>query len=566
MKGFRLTLGTALFIAFLVLFAGCDNPLAEDDGEQEQQETVPVADGDTVDIGEAGSVTIATPVELDVSVLEDSQGYPDDAKTPLLQISGSLPEGESATLSFTLAGGASSRDEIVRATTVDEEARWQEMGTTTLAEDGETLSLEVADIDGVWGVVTAPPAPEVTLSTQEGTEGRPTWSWSSAEADEPLETVRHRIGEDSPWSVVASPADKSSYTPSEPLVLGEHTLTVQAGTGTGVWSNNAEATYERLYQATSFFPDSAGFGVEYSVKDTYDYGSGNVANNGDPFDVWAVTQTDMEPDTPFAGIVTIIPETDIGNRGPQSALVFTTGYPTGDQDFGDLVGYIGGVPERHSANLYRHMVSLPEDISDGQTGTDNVGVEFSYSYNGEHTVGDRTFSDTIRISVTIDTEAATELDKGAGDTPRGFADMYEGTGEVILAPGIGVIEIGFDRAHSADTSLSFIYKSHNESMTHHSVSGTADGAGSGAFVGFDLIVGEFTPQGESTAYQDPTPPVTTDGSGNFSIQVYGPQIQLYAGVDENNDGLMDDPQSASYYAEGYVQDTSTAGGVTLSQP
>ncbi len=102
-----------------------------------------------------------------------------------------------------------------------------------------TFSVQASDAAGNWSgsgsYVTSvkPPAPMVNglAVTNSAT---PTWTWSvSADVQETAYQLDAVTGQ---WTTV--PAAVTSFTPSEPLTVGTHTLFVRAG-GAGFWSETA---------------------------------------------------------------------------------------------------------------------------------------------------------------------------------------------------------------------------------------------------------------------------------------------------------------------------------------
>ncbi len=568
-------MNTRLFISFgllivagLLVLTGCPNPAGgdpdqtnapeEDVDDDTADDTTDGSDDSTddgseeedvdddpgeVDLGGDTGASVDAPVDVEASVVSDTSGYPSDAKTPLLELSGDLGSGETATISFTVSDGLTDRDVIVRATG---SGTWERVGTTELSSDGTTVSITVSDLNGVWAVVTVPAAPTVT-SGADGSTRRPSWSW---EVDSSTGAVRYQLnGTSDSWVEVSDPST-TSFTPTQDLPLGEHTLYVQAGTGTGLWSDTQSLTVPVHYDAADFFNLDAGFGVKYKVTDTYVYSDDSQTNSGSPFNVWVVNQTPISTgDEFFSGIITVMPETEI-SKGPYSALIFSTSL---DGSSG-VWGFGGGMPASGQAQMLRYMTAVDATIIDGVVLTDpENGVVYAWSYGGERTVGGNPV-DTVRIDVSIDQSSAEQL---AGSNP---AEYYEGEGYVILAPDVGPVELQFDRTNG--TSLSFDRLEHGI-QSRHTLSGTLDDstydvANSTYYVHLDTVVGEFNPG--TGVVSDPLPGATADANGEFSLDVYGPVARLYVGLDRNSDGLMDVPLPGVEF----VPDTS-AGDIGVVQ-
>lgn len=537
-----MTYRTILPLALTVLaIAACDTPLSEDVGGDADSDPVTVA------LGDAGSAAIDAPVSIDVSVIENDGSYPQDAKSPLLEISGGLAAGETATIAISLDSGISATDEIVRAARSQSGSpQWVEVGTTTV--DNDLLRIEVDDLNGVWAVVTAPQAPTVTSDAAAGTDRTPTWQWSY---DPVPQAVRYRL-DDGDWIQLDDP-NTTSFTPDSALSMGEHSLSVQAGTGTGVWSEAGNYSREVRYQASDYFALDPGSRISYTITDQLEFqledGTTVNVNDGNAFVADLVTQNDLSDGSGAAsGLIPLTPETDF-SQGPESALRFNR-----EIDSGKYWGFEGGAPSRGTGNYLWLLGILPTEVTEGARETGPLGRAFTWSYNGTVTMQDATgqdvtFDDTLRVDVTIDATAAQNF---PSSDPLG-ADYWEGSGYAVFARGVGVVEISYDRANLGNISIE--YRDHG-TLSQTTISGTVKDENGNGLEGYHVELDQ------DVSTDDGLEGAVTNGSGEFNLSVYGNYAYLFVGDDSDSDGKLEKSDIA--YTEQHV-DTS-GGSVTIVVP
>ena len=504
----------------LLLLGGCNLSGGGVSADDDEGGLIEPGDDGTITqrIGEGITATIETPVAIELSVRSDVSSYPGDAKTPLLQIFADLAEDETAVVSFTVESGLTARDEVVRA---GDPGKWEELGTTRLSEDRRTVSIEeVDDLNGVWAVVAAPPTPQLTSNDTDGGKLRPTWKWTFSGTPG---AVRYRLdGSGGEWTA-ESDTSVTSYTPPEALSLGEHTLAVQAGTTSGVWSKAAQLTIDVGYLQVR----DLGFGVKYKFTDDYVH-AGGKPNGGAPFSVWIVNQTEIQTGAEAPWGIQTVTATEDFDYAPHSALAFSTNLGA---DTTEIWGYVAGIPGTTQAQLFRRLLVLPRHVTDGQEESDPDGVLYRYEVLDPATIGGES-RERLRIDTIIDGDAADAL---SNNIP---AKYYEGSGFVVLAEGIGAVQGRFDRADGS--TFSFDYAGEHGIQAKHTLTGTVedtDGPVSGRYVTLDGVVGQFT-AGE-TAYEDPLPGARTGANGGFELAVYGPVARLFIGRDSNDDGRLD---------------------------
>jgi acetamidase/formamidase len=130
---------------------------------------------------------------------------------------------------------------------------------------------------------------------------------------------------------------------------------------------------------------------------------------------------------------------------------------------------------------------------------------------GTAVVGGIEFQDCVRVNI---------------DDSTNSSQYWAGTGYFIVAAGVGVVEIEFNR--SADGSqVRFLYMA-DQQFTAHTISGKVTVNGTPA-VGKVVQI-----HNRSWGIR-----AITDGLGEFSLQAYGPDLFLRIGDDADNDGRLD---------------------------
>ncbi|ASJ10001.1 hypothetical protein A3L12_01145 [Thermococcus sp. P6] len=138
------------------------------------------------------------------------------------------------------------------------------------------------------------------------------------------------------------------------------------------------------------------------------------------------------------------------------------------------------------------------------------------------------------------------------------SNYTKGYGYFILAKGIGIVKLWFNRTAGiyAGTTVTYTYENHT-SMEKHTISGTIK-----------------TPEGDPVkgvvvqiSNCDPCIRSVTDSTGSFSIQAYGPDIVLRVGYDKDNDGTFDFDLYPDFPMEFHINNiTSDITGLVLTIP
>ena len=213
----------------------------------------------------------------------------------------------------------------------------------------------------------------------------------------------------------------------------------------------------------------------------------------------------------------------------------------GDKNFSSLGGKIKddkkeltmfyhGAPGTNQGNMYFHF-SLPYSFHHGMQW--QIGKENSYSVEhvGAQTVNGTNFADCIKV----------------GYRTHDKEDYMNGTGYMILAKGVGIVQIEFNRTNG--TSVTFDYLEHGRQLTKHTISGTIVDSGK--------PVEDIAVQIASRSWGTQA---ITDEEGRFSIQAYGPEICLMIGDAE--EGVL-----ADGFDHFLVEDiTADVSGLTIDLP
>ena len=141
----------ALLTSFLFLLISC--PGAEWPNGQD-----PVTTDKTLTDGT--KIAIEAPESVTVSEVTDTSAYDAGFIAPLVQITGSLPEGETAVLSFSSDAGFSADDGIAYYN-----AGWIGVDST-VSDNGKIISATV-DHFSIWTVIRPEPEPSEPVVTEE---------------------------------------------------------------------------------------------------------------------------------------------------------------------------------------------------------------------------------------------------------------------------------------------------------------------------------------------------------------------------------------------------------------
>ncbi len=245
-------------------------------------------------------------------------------------------------------------------------------------------------------------------------------------------------------------------------------------------------------RADEFFITTEGYGIRYHVTDS----------QGGKFDdyAWAVFQNTNE-DNDFVVTLNAEESTNLGN-----SLGGHIAYP---YDGHLLTLMNAGAPSGNQGKFFRNF-TLPQTFAPGDTW---MWVNQSYFTEllGTTVVGGIEFQDCVRVNI---------------DDSINSSQYLAGTGYFIVAAGVGIVEIEFNR--SVDGSqVRFLYMA-DQQFTAHTISGIVTVEGTPA-------VGKVV----QIHYSNWGIRAITDGLGQFSLQAYGPDLFLRIGDDANDDGVLD---------------------------
>jgi len=192
--------------------------------------------------------------------------------------------------------------------------------------------------------------------------------------------------------------------------------------------------------------------------------------------------------------------TQIGTSGGYWRNSHLSGWISGEQV---LMG--GGIPVGNQANYFRFIHHLPISFSDGASWADTRGeTQFSAEYIGTHTVDSVQYGGCIKVTF---------------DSTTYYNSYLRGTGEFILAKGIGIIEFTFDKDDGNDFSATLIEYGVLSPVT---ISGSYILEGSipaeGYYVGLSIDILESGKHGS-----------LVDENGTFTFQIFGNSIVLRYG-------------------------------------
>jgi hypothetical protein len=284
------------------------------------------------------------------------------------------------------------------------------------------------------------------------------------------------------------------------------------------------------YDASNFFNKTPGYGIHYHVTD-----DGSTAVD---CTVWVVHQdpSNQPPREDHDFITTITESTNTSGYFSNSTLA---GYKEQDSDEGVFYRYNSGTPSGNQANYYFEAY-LPSHFDIPTSWTEGYG-DYLSSYElqriGEYTAGSTDFTDCIRVDYTVQ----------APD------DYSSGEGYYIISPGDGIVELVFNRTDGSTARFEYIEST--QFSQKYTLSGTVENTG-----------GDNVKVHIASVYYGIGD--TTDASGNFSLQIYGPDIILYVGYDQDGDGVLDfDYPDSNYPVEHSVNGlTGDMSGLTITLP
>jgi len=255
--------------------------------------------------------------------------------------------------------------------------------------------------------------------------------------------------------------------------------------------------------SSDYFPSDEGYGIRYHVTDDYDQLICNI---------WAVFQHheadrhDKDPDF----LLTLTKEGTTGGFWNNS--VNSGSYATNFS--GTTVTMLGNGSSGNQAHLYFHF-TLPSFFSSGD--------HWSLTHLGNYFIG-RVESQTVNgiefnncIKVDIDT---------SNDTSGGT--YSQGKGYFILAEGVGIVKFEFVRTTGQKLLIEYL---ESRQFERHTISGKV-----------------VVPQSLISVYGMPVVQISpfncgnrsvVDSNGSFSVQIYGPDIEIMIGFDKDNNDIID---------------------------
>jgi hypothetical protein len=278
--------------------------------------------------------------------------------------------------------------------------------------------------------------------------------------------------------------------------------------------------------SVDYFPIKEGRGILYHVTDSYDDLDCNV---------WVVSQyyeTGKPDDLDF--VFTLIKEGTTGGFYAPSSLGGQTSLPSGDKL---LTAFNNGDPASNQGKFYMNF-QLPSTFNIDDTWTFGTRIYKVYTIGAQKLQNEDLF---YGVKVTVD-----DLSN---------PDPYlKGSGYFILADGIGIVELVFNRADGTNVLYEYVSRT---KLVKHTISGTVNDNGvpvSGIIVAIsDAKWGTYS---------------ETDSNGAFSIQAYGPDVVLRIWYDKNPQDDVCDSDDPNYPKQYCVHGDTNHGGliIDISQP
>jgi hypothetical protein len=247
--------------------------------------------------------------------------------------------------------------------------------------------------------------------------------------------------------------------------------------------------------ATDYINTNPGFGIRYFISDNHTMSFSSYA--------WAVSQN----------FITGLPYSlDFGFTLNRENSGFFSNSLSGMLNMpfnGDNYLMLNsGAPSMNQGNFFMNLM-VPSTFQSGMTWT--LGTRTYTIANPENvTIGSNTFNNCQRINI-VDTNANSYLN---------------GNGYFLLAEGIGIVKLVFTRADSSQ--VVYTYDSHSQ-LTLHTLSGNVYSSSGVPAVGKHIQISNGNWGIRST----------TDATGYFSLQCYGPDIVLRIGDDTDSNNYLD---------------------------
>jgi len=269
------------------------------------------------------------------------------------------------------------------------------------------------------------------------------------------------------------------------------TTTITMNLDYTITANFAKLTYSSqeyfpvIYTSTEF---PCGYGIRYHVTDTYD---------GLDCYVWKVSQyyKTGKPD-PLDFVFTLIKDSTMPggyyvpcSLGGQVSLIWNGK---------EITAFYAGFPVGNQGNFYMNF-SLLWKFSSGDA-WEYAGKDYTVEWVGYQIINGNPFSDCIKVTI---------------DDSNNLNPYLKGNGYFILASGVGIVELVFNRTDSNYTSVVSYKYDMEQRWVMHTISGTVNDNGvpvSGIVVGIS--------NADWGTYS------LTGATGAFSIRACGPDVVL----------------------------------------
>ena len=267
------------------------------------------------------------------------------------------------------------------------------------------------------------------------------------------------------------------------------------------------------YSGLDYLNLTVGHGIKYHVTD--DDGSLNC-------NVWAVSRPTNNGDFTFtthnnSDFAFTLTETE------SDELHFRNSWLRGAY-FSDFDAYIfdSGCPAGNQA-IYYSMFTLLKEFDSGNHWT-VLDKEYGVEDIGEYSINGTSFSNCIRVTVSNSHDAS---------------DNLNGNGHFILAKGIGIVQMVFNRENG--DNILFEYLDHGQ-QTLHTIAGTISSTTGGSVEGLVVQLSDCDNAVKSAV----------DSSGAFTLNAFGPDVVLRVGYDNDNDGEFDPEYYPDYPKEYHI--------------
>ena len=257
------------------------------------------------------------------------------------------------------------------------------------------------------------------------------------------------------------------------------------------------------YAGSDYFNLTIGQGIKYRVTDDAD---------GLDCTIWAVSR----PKGSEGFALTLSKNGSEGSAFCNSWLGGTVRDKAGRYVFN------ARCPAETQGNVYA-LFSLPEAFDSGDRWTID-GKEYTVQFTGGCSVNGTSFDNCLRVSV----------DNGEDDS-----DYLRGSGTFMLAKGVGIVQVAFNRDSGED--VLFEYLEHGR-QTAYRLCGSLTGAPGESLEGLAVQLADC--DGGVRSF--------VDADGHFTISAAGPDVVLRVGRDDDENGELDPEGYPAYPREYHV--------------